>query len=92
MGVKVFTATKAKEREMLGEAVTRWLADNPRARVPTRSSRRARTARFTACRSRCSIRPKRPEERPPGSGPEARPRAAPPRRARPGSERPPGCA
>ena len=33
MGVKVFTATKAKEREMLGEAVTRWLADNPRARV-----------------------------------------------------------
>ena len=33
MGVKVFTATKAKERESLGEAVTRWLADNPRARV-----------------------------------------------------------
>src|SRR5262245_65378119 len=33
MGVKVFTATKAKERELLGEAVTRWLADNPRARV-----------------------------------------------------------
>jgi hypothetical protein len=33
MGVKVFTATKAKERELLGEAITRWLADNPRARV-----------------------------------------------------------
>ena len=33
MGVKVFTATKAKERESLGEAVTRWLADNPRTRV-----------------------------------------------------------
>ena len=33
MGVKVFTATKAKEREALGEAVTRWLAENPRARV-----------------------------------------------------------
>ena len=33
MGVKVFTATKAKERESLGEAVTHWLADNPRARV-----------------------------------------------------------
>jgi hypothetical protein len=33
MGVKVFTATKAREREMLGEAVTRWLAENPRARV-----------------------------------------------------------
>ena len=33
MGVKVFTATKAKEREMLGDVITRWLADNPRTRV-----------------------------------------------------------
>jgi hypothetical protein len=33
MGVKVFTATKAKEREALGDVITRWLADNPRARV-----------------------------------------------------------
>jgi hypothetical protein len=33
MGVKVFTATKAKDREALGDVVTRWLADNPRARV-----------------------------------------------------------
>ena len=33
MGVKVFTATKARDREMLGEAITRWLQDNPRARV-----------------------------------------------------------
>jgi len=28
-GVKVFTATKAKEREELGEQITRWLRDNP---------------------------------------------------------------
>jgi len=28
-GVKVFSATKAKEREELGEAVTRWLRSNP---------------------------------------------------------------
>jgi hypothetical protein len=27
-GVKVFSATKAKEREELGEAVTRWLKSN----------------------------------------------------------------
>jgi len=27
-GVKVFSATKAKEREELGEAVTRWLRSN----------------------------------------------------------------
>jgi hypothetical protein len=28
-GVKVFTATRAREREELGEAVTRWLAAHP---------------------------------------------------------------
>lgn len=32
-GVKVFTATKAKERESLGEMVTMWLRENPRARI-----------------------------------------------------------
>jgi hypothetical protein len=33
MGAKVFTATKAKDREELGEVLTRWLRDNPRNRV-----------------------------------------------------------
>lgn len=28
-GCKVFTATRAREREELGEAVTRWLAAHP---------------------------------------------------------------
>jgi len=32
-GVKIFTATKAKEREELGEIITRWLKDNPRIKV-----------------------------------------------------------
>ena len=32
-GAKVFTATKAKDREELGEVLTRWLRDNPRARI-----------------------------------------------------------
>ena len=27
-GVKVFSATKAKDRENLGEAITRWLRQN----------------------------------------------------------------
>ena len=27
--VKVFSATKAKEREQLGEVITRWIAANP---------------------------------------------------------------
>lgn len=31
--VKVFTATKVKDRESIGEAVTRWIADNPGARI-----------------------------------------------------------
>ena len=33
LGAKVFTATKAREREDLGESVTRWLRDNPDVRV-----------------------------------------------------------
>jgi hypothetical protein len=33
MGAKVFTATKAKDREELGEVLTRWIRDNPRARI-----------------------------------------------------------
>jgi hypothetical protein len=32
-GVKVFSATKAKDREELGEHVTRWLRDNPDASI-----------------------------------------------------------
>ncbi|MFH0899486.1 MAG: hypothetical protein V2A73_02530 [Pseudomonadota bacterium] len=32
-GVKVFSATKAREREDLGEQVTRWIRENPQARI-----------------------------------------------------------
>jgi len=43
-GVKVFTATKAKDRENLGDAITDWLRQNPRLRpvdhVVTQSSDR----------------------------------------------------
>ena len=28
-GVKVFSATKAKEREQLGDVITRWLQQHP---------------------------------------------------------------
>ena len=31
--VKVFTATKARDREALGEVVTAWIARNPDVRV-----------------------------------------------------------
>ena len=44
MGAKVFTATKAKDRDGLGEVLTQWIQDNPRAkiidRVVTQSSDR----------------------------------------------------
>jgi hypothetical protein len=33
MGAKVFTATKARDRDELGEVVTRWMQSNPRARI-----------------------------------------------------------
>ncbi len=29
MGAKVFTATKAKDREELGEVITRWIREQP---------------------------------------------------------------
>ena len=32
-GAKVFSATRAKEREELGEAITRWLRENPHLEV-----------------------------------------------------------
>ena len=32
-GVKVFSATKAREREELGETITRWLSDNAEIEV-----------------------------------------------------------
>lgn len=32
-GVKVFSATKAKEREGLGDQVTQWIRRNPNAEI-----------------------------------------------------------
>ena len=32
-GVKVFSATKTREREELGENISRWLRNNPSLRV-----------------------------------------------------------
>lgn len=32
-GVKVFSATKAKEREALGEQVTQWIRGNPNCEI-----------------------------------------------------------
>lgn len=32
-GVKVFSATKAREREEIGDLITQWLRDNPALEV-----------------------------------------------------------
>ena len=32
-GVKVFSATKAKERDELGDTITRWLRQNPGLKI-----------------------------------------------------------
>jgi len=32
-GVKVFTTTLAREREVMGEAIGRWLAQNPNLEI-----------------------------------------------------------
>ena len=32
-GIKVFTATKAREREELGEAATQWLREHPQLEI-----------------------------------------------------------
>lgn len=35
-GVKVFSTTLARDRETMGETITRWLRDNPGAEVVDR--------------------------------------------------------
>ena len=45
-GVKVFSATKAKEREELGEHVTRWLRSNTGLEVVDRMVRQSSDNEF----------------------------------------------
>jgi hypothetical protein len=45
-GVKVFSATKAKEREELGETVTRWLRANPDLEIVDRVVTQSSDAEF----------------------------------------------
>ena len=45
-GVKVFSATKAKDRELLGENVTRWLVENPHFQVVDKTVTQSSDAEF----------------------------------------------
>lgn len=45
-GVVVFSATKAQDRDRLGEQVTRWLKDNPQASVVDKSITQSSDSEF----------------------------------------------
>jgi hypothetical protein len=45
-GVKVFSATKAKERDELGDVVTRWIRSNPDVEIVDREVRQSSDDEF----------------------------------------------
>jgi hypothetical protein len=45
-GVKVFTTTLARDREVMGEHITRWLADHPSLEVVAREVRQSSDREF----------------------------------------------
>lgn len=42
----MFTATKARDREMLGDAVTNWLRDNPEVRIVEKTVTQSSDSQF----------------------------------------------
>jgi hypothetical protein len=59
-GVKVFSATKAKERDELGETVTRWMRGNPELEVVDREVRQSSDDEFHCLTIILFYRPKGP--------------------------------
>ena len=57
-GVKVFSATKAKEREELGENVTRWMKANPDLEIIDRTVRQSSDNEFHCLTIVIFFRPK----------------------------------
>lgn len=45
-GVKVFSATKAKDREVLGERITAWMREHPQHEVVNRIVRQSSDREF----------------------------------------------
>jgi hypothetical protein len=45
-GVKVFTTTLARDREVLGETITRWLAQHPELEILERQVRQSSDRQF----------------------------------------------
>ncbi|MFH1131285.1 MAG: hypothetical protein V1754_08115 [Pseudomonadota bacterium] len=45
-GIKVFSATKAREREQLGEKITSWMEEHPEVRVVDKKVRQSSDSEF----------------------------------------------
>jgi hypothetical protein len=45
-GVKVFTATKARDREALGDVVTQWLIANPTVKIVEKTVTQSSDSQF----------------------------------------------
>jgi len=45
-GCKIFSATLARDRELLGEAVTRWIKDHPNAEIVDRTVKQSSDNEF----------------------------------------------
>jgi folate-dependent tRNA-U54 methylase TrmFO/GidA len=45
-GVKVFSTTLARDREVMGETITRWLAEHPRLEVVDKQVRQSSDQEF----------------------------------------------
>lgn len=57
-GLKVFAATKGAEREVLGDVVTRWLAENPGLEIVSRECRQSSDDEFHCLTITIFYRPK----------------------------------
>ena len=57
-GVKVFTATKAREREELGETITRWLEQHPDVEIVDKVVRQSSDNQFHCLTIVLFFRPK----------------------------------
>lgn len=57
-GVKVFTATKAREREELGETITRWLEQHPDLEIVDKVVRQSSDNQFHCLTIVLFFRPK----------------------------------
>ena len=57
-GLKVFSSTKAGEREVLGEVITKWISENPGLEIVARECRQSSDDEFHCLTITLFFRPK----------------------------------